>query len=93
MISRIEAIVISPAHNYVGHHGRAAGTEQGVLRDSVRLIPGRGIEEDRYSQREAGHPKQITFFAMEVLDALAVHVGHPIAPGAVPLRISISRGW
>ncbi len=87
----IEAIVISPAHNYVGHHGRAAGTEPGVLRDSVRLIAGRGIEDDRYCQREDGHGKQITFFAMEVLDALAKHVGHAIAPGAVRRNV-FTRG-
>lgn len=88
---RIEHLVVSPAHVYVGHFGRPPGTEPAVERQEVRLIPGRGIAEDRYSEREEGHPKQITFFAMEVLDALAAHVGKAVTPMSVRRNV-FTRG-
>lgn len=88
---RIEHIVVSPAHIYVGHFGGPPGTEPAVAHDEVRLIPGRGIVGDRYSERDAGHPKQITFFAMEVLDELAAHVGKTVTPMSVRRNV-FTRG-
>ncbi|MCG3173689.1 MAG: hypothetical protein GMKNLPBB_01889 [Myxococcota bacterium] len=87
----IEAIVISPAHNYVGHFGGPAGMEPAVRREEVRLLPGRGIEGDRYSLREGNHPKQITFFDADTLEALARHVGHEVHPEAVRRNV-FTRG-
>lgn len=67
MNPQIEHIFISLAHNYLGHHGGPAGEHPCISRQRVRLIAGRGIEGDRYALREPGHPKQITFFDMDIL--------------------------
>ncbi|MEX2605875.1 MAG: MOSC domain-containing protein [Kiritimatiellia bacterium] len=85
----IEHIFISPAHNYVGHHGGPAGDHPCESRQQVRLIAGRGIEGDRYALREAGHPKQITFFNMDVIDALSERAGHPVPPQSVRRNVFV----
>ncbi len=88
---RIEHLVISRAHVYVGHFGGPPGTEPAVERSSVRLVPGRGLEGDRYVVRDEGHPKQLTFFAMEVLEELARFRGSPVPPTAVRRNV-FTRG-
>ena len=90
-LPRIEHIVVSPAHVYVGHFGGPPGTTPAVSRTHVRLLPGRGIDGDRYSAREEGHPKQLTFFAMEVLEALAAHIGEAVPPTALRRNV-FTRG-
>jgi len=79
----IEHIILSPDHNYVGHFGKPPGENPAIHQSSVRLLAGRGIEGDRYAQREPGHPKQITFFDMDVIDALSSHFGRKIPSRAV----------
>lgn len=85
----IEHIFISPDHNYVGHHGGPAGDHPCESRQRVRLIAGRGIEGDRYALRDHGHPKQITFFDMEVIDALSKRAGHPVPPQNVRRNVFV----
>jgi MOSC domain-containing protein YiiM len=79
----IEHIFISPDHNYVGHFGGPAGTEPAIAKSAVRLIAGRGIAGDRYALREEGHPKQITFFDIDIVEALSDEFGHRVAPEKV----------
>lgn len=83
----IEHIFISPNHNYVGHFGGPPDTHPAVAKSTVRLIAGRGIEGDRYALREAGHPKQVTFFDMEVIDALSDKLGNRVTPERVRRNI------
>lgn len=90
-VPTIEHLVLSPSHVYVGHFGKPPGTEPAVERDEVRLLPGHGIDGDRYAAREAGHKKQISFFAMEVLEELGAHFGKAVAPGAVRRNV-FTRG-
>lgn len=89
MNPQIEYIFISPDHNYVGHHGGPAGETPCESRQRVRLIAGRGIEGDRYALREPGHPKQITFFDMDVVDALSDRAGHPVPPQSVRRNVFV----
>ncbi len=85
----IEAIVTSADHNYVGHFGRAAGENPTRRHDRVLLLAGRGIEGDRYTQREEGHPRQITFFDMAVLEELGRRLAVEVAPDAVRRNVFV----
>jgi len=89
VIVQIEAIVISPDHNFVGHFGLPPGTAPALRRERVRLVAGKGIAGDRYSRREAGHPKQITFFDMAVIDELGAWRGAPVPPEAVRRNVFV----
>lgn len=85
----IEHIFISPNHNFVGHHGGPAGTTPAESRERVVVLPGRGIEGDRYAARDVGHPKQITFFDMATIDGLSAKFHHPVLPQAVRRNIFV----
>jgi MOSC domain-containing protein YiiM len=85
----VEHIFISPAHKYVGHHGGPPGNPPAVSMPAVRLIAGRGIEGDRYALRDAGHPRQITFFDMAVLDELSRRFTRAVPPGAVRRNVLV----
>jgi MOSC domain-containing protein YiiM len=88
---RIEHIFTSPSHNYVGHHGGPSGDTPAVARERVGLVPGHGIAGDRYAEREHGHRKQITFFAMETVDALSERTGTLVPPQSVRRNV-FTRG-
>lgn len=62
---QIAAIYISPAHNFVGHYGLAAGTRPSVAVDQVECIAGKGLVGDRYFDYKRDYKGQITFFAWE----------------------------
>ena len=89
MNSQIEYIIISEDHNFVGHYGKPAGTNPAVPMEKVNLIPGRGIEGDRYCKREMGHRKQITFFDMATIDMLGEHFGTKVIPEQVRRNVFI----
>jgi MOSC domain-containing protein YiiM len=83
MIVVVEHLIVSPEHNYVGRFGGPSGNHPGLRQDAVQLIAGRGIAGDRYARREAGHNKQVTFFEVEVIEALSLYFGRPIEPEQV----------
>jgi len=89
MNCKIEHILISSDHNFVGHYGAPPGTNPAIRKDKVRLIEGRGIEGDRYSRRETGHRKQITFFDMATIDLLAKEFGDSVKPELVRRNVFI----
>jgi len=65
------------------------GQNPAIAKEQVTLIAGRGIEGDRYAKRDPGHPKQITFFNMDVVDMLAKHWEKPVQPQAVRRNVFI----
>jgi len=67
---RIEHIFISPGHNYFGHHEQPPGEHPIVAVDRVECIAGKGLMGDRFFDFKDDYKGQITFFAMEVLEAL-----------------------
>lgn len=67
---QVSHLFISPGHNYVGHHGQPAGDHPIVAVGQVECVAGRGIRGDRYFDRDPDHKGQITFFAVEVIEAL-----------------------
>jgi MOSC domain-containing protein YiiM len=89
MSVHIEHIFISPEHSYVGHHGGPSGDSPMIELNEARLLKGRGIEGDRYASREEGHPKQITFFDMAVVDELREKYGPQIRPWQVRRNVFV----
>ena len=80
---RVEHLFISPGHNFFGHHGGVPGNHPLHELDAVECVAGQGIRGDRFFGHKADYKGQITFFSMEVFDALRRELGLPDArPGA-----------
>ena len=77
---RVCHLFVSPGHNYVGHHGQPPGEHPIVAVRNIECIAGRGIRGDRYFDHQPGYKGQITFFAMEVLEALAGELDVEVRP-------------
>lgn len=73
--SVIEALYISPGHNYFGRHGKSAGTHPIVPVDEIYCVAGRGIEGDRFCDFKDDYKGQITFFSKEVYSDLCKILG------------------
>jgi MOSC domain-containing protein YiiM len=67
----VKHLFISPGHNYFGHHGQPAGEHAIVPVEPMECVAGRGIRGDRFFDYQPDYKGQITFFAMEVIEALA----------------------
>jgi MOSC domain-containing protein YiiM len=89
MNCHIEHIFISPDHNFVGHHGGSPGVNPTESKERVNLLSGRGIEGDRYAQKEEGHRKQITFFNMDAIDMLEKEMGKAVSPEVVRRNVFV----
>ena len=91
-MSRIEHLYLSPGHNYFGHHGGPAGEHPVVAVAEVECVAGRGLRGDRFFDYKPDYKGQITFFAMEVLEAMRTELGLPdVAPAAVRRNV-FTRG-
>jgi MOSC domain-containing protein YiiM len=71
----IEHLFISPGHNFLGHHGQPAGGHPIVAVDQIECVAGRGIRGDRFFDHKPEYKGQITFFAMETIEALGRELG------------------
>lgn len=88
---RVEHLFISPGHNFVGHHGGPSGDHPAVEADRIECVAGRGIRGDRYLDFKEDYKGQITFFALEVFDALRHELELPDArPAATRRNVFIS---
>lgn len=67
---KIRQLYISTGHNYFGHHGQPAGKNPIVEVSEIECVAGRGIRGDRFFDFKENYKGQITFFALEVHDAL-----------------------
>jgi MOSC domain-containing protein YiiM len=72
---RVSHLFISPGHNYVGHHGQPPGVHPTVAVEQVECIAGRGLRGDRFFDHGPDYKGQITFFAVEVVEALRRELG------------------
>jgi len=88
----IEHLFISPGHNFFGHHGRPAGEHSIIAVDQVECVAGRGIRGDRFFDYQEGYKGQITFFSMEVLEALRRDLDLPEAQPQATRRNAFVRG-
>jgi len=63
-------LYISAGHNFVGHHGREPDENPAIEVRMIKCVAGRGIRGDRYFDFKDDYKGQITFFSLEVFDAL-----------------------
>jgi MOSC domain-containing protein YiiM len=85
-------LFISPGHNFFGHHGRPAGQNPVVEVDRIECLAGRGIRGDRFLDFKENYKGQITFFAMEVFDALRHELKLPQAQPSATRRNAFVTG-
>lgn len=83
---RVEHLFISPGHNFVGHHGGPPGQHPVVEADQIECVAGRGIRGDRYFDFEEDYKGQITFFSLDVFDAMRRELNLPEAQPAATRR-------
>src|SRR6186997_532754 len=67
---RVRHLFTSPGHNFVGHHGGPPGDQPSVEAEQIECVAGRGIHGDRYFDFKENYKGQITFFSLEVFDAM-----------------------
>ncbi|HNQ73128.1 MAG TPA: molybdenum cofactor biosysynthesis protein [Verrucomicrobiota bacterium] len=89
---RIEHLFISPGHNFFGHHEQPAGTHPIVAVEKIECVAGRGIRGDRFFDFKDDYKGQITFFSMEVLEALRRELKLPDAQPQATRRNAFVRG-
>jgi len=89
---RVCHLFVSPGHNYFGHHGQPAGKHPIREVDQADCVAGHGIRGDRFFDFEENYKGQITFFSMEVFDALRRELDHPAASPAATRRNALVSG-
>jgi MOSC domain-containing protein YiiM len=89
---RVAHLFVSPGHNFVGHHGQPPGTHEIVEVPQVECLAGRGLRGDRFFDHQENHKGQVTFFAMEVYEALRRELGVTGASPAAFRRNVITLG-
>jgi len=76
---RVEHLFISPGHNFFGHHDQPAGQHPIVAVEQIECVAGLGIRGDRFFDYKPDYKGQITFFSIEVLEALRQELNLPQA--------------
>jgi MOSC domain-containing protein YiiM len=89
---RVERLFISPGHNFFGRHGQPAGEYPIVAVEQLACVAGHGIRGDRFFDYQEDYKGQITFFSMEVLEALRRELSLPDAPPQATRRNVFVRG-
>lgn len=94
VLSQIEVVhlYISPAHNFVGHHGKPPGGHPAVEVKEIHCVAGKGIEGDRYFDYKEDYKGQITFFSSEVYESLSSECNVHDKPPSAFRRNVITRG-
>src|SRR5678815_158045 len=89
---RVEHLFISPGHNFFGHHGLPAGEHPIEAVEQIECVAKFGIRGDRFFDYKPDYKGQITFFAMEVLEALREELNLPDAQPQATRRNAFVRG-
>jgi MOSC domain-containing protein YiiM len=89
---RVEHLFISPGHNFYGHHGQPPGEHPILAVDQLECVAGRGVRGDRFFDYKDNYKGQITFFSMEVLEALRRELNLPHAQPQATRRNALVRG-
>jgi MOSC domain-containing protein YiiM len=91
-MTRIEQLFISPGHNFVGHHGGPPGENPLLAVSEVECVAGRGLRGDRFFDYQPDYKGQITFFSLDVFDALRQEMNLPDAQPQATRRNAFVRG-
>jgi len=89
---RVEQLFVSPGHNFFGHHDQVAGGHASTAVAQIECVAGRGIRGDRFFDYKENYKGQITFFALEVFDALRHELKLPDAQPQGTRRNAFVRG-
>ena len=89
---KIEAIYISPGHDFFGRYGLERKAHEVHAVDSVKCVAGSGLEGDRFFDYKEDFKGQVTFFAAEVADALREKLADPYFENSAFRRNIITRG-
>jgi MOSC domain-containing protein YiiM len=89
---RVIKLFVSPGHNFFGHHGQPAGTNPALEVDQIECVAGRGIRGDRFFDFKENYKGQITFFSLEVLEALRRELNLPAAQASAARRNALVSG-
>ena len=71
---KVRHLYISPGHNFFGHHEQPPGEYPTIEVAEVECVAGRGLKGDRFFDFKEDYKGQITFFAIEVFDALCAEL-------------------
>ena len=77
--AEVRGLFLSPGHNFFGHHGQPAGRHPTLAVASLECVAGHGVRGDRFFDYAPDYQGQITFFSLEVFDALRRDLGLPDA--------------
>ena len=89
---RVEELFISPGHNFFGHHGGPASGHSTIAVEQIECVADRGIRGDRFFSFKENYKGQITFFSMEVFEALRCELNLPQAQPQATRRNVFLRG-
>ena len=88
----VRHLYVSPGHNYFGHHGLPPGEHPIIEVPQIECVAGRGVRGDRFFDYKVNYKGQITFFALEVHEALCRELNVPGRPAAGYRRNVITVG-
>lgn len=88
----IRRLFISPGHNFFGHGGQPAGAFPTLDVDRIDCVAGRGIRGDRFFDFKENYRGQITFFSIEILEALRHELSLPDAQASAMRRNALVAG-
>lgn len=76
---KVMRLFVSPGHNFFGHHGLPPGESPIVETPEIECVAGKGIRGDRFFDYKPDYKGQITFFSVEVFEALRRELNLPAA--------------
>ena len=89
---RVCHLYISAGHNFFGHHEKPPGEFPTIEATEIECVTGRGVRGDRFFDFKEDYKGQITFFAMEVHEALCVELGLGVRSPSGYRRNVVTRG-
>jgi MOSC domain-containing protein YiiM len=88
----VHHLFISAGHNFFGHHGKSPGLNSVLEVNRLECVAGRGIRGDRFFDFKENYKGQITFFSLEIFDALCRELNLPQARPSATRRNAFVTG-
>jgi MOSC domain-containing protein YiiM len=85
-------LFIAAGHNFFGHHGQPAGENPIVEVSHLDCVAGRGVRGDRFFDFKENYKGQITFFSIEIFNALRRELNLPQAQPSATRRNALVAG-
>ena len=89
---KVCGLFISPGHNFFGRHGQLPGEYPLLPVERIECVAGRGIRGDRFFDYRPDYKGQISFVAIEVIEALQRELGLVAARPEFTRRNVFTRG-